>query len=94
MKTTNIIAMTAFAFALSMPGLIATAEARDINDEIACAQATKDTQQAINENPELTDGGEADLRALMTKAETECRGCQYQEAKQSLEVARGMVASE
>jgi len=66
----------------------------EILDEKNCEKVMKDTKQAINDNPKLGDKAEKILNEVMTLAAKRCQEKQFKNAKELLELARAMVASD
>ena len=73
---------------------IGVVKAEDILDEKQCRSVVKDTEEAINENPTLGEKSEKILLAVMVLAIQRCDEKQFANAKDLLDLARGMVASE
>lgn len=82
-------AMT-MALAVSSP----TRAAEAIRSEKECVRVMVDTAQAIDENPSLDGQAEKILLEVMELAKQRCKEGQFDNAKDLLELARGMVASE
>jgi hypothetical protein len=85
------------AFVLALPLLLGSAskvDAQQISNEKQCLQAVKDTEEAITSNPKIGDKAEKILLEVMALAKQRCEEKQFANAKDLLELARGMVASE
>ena len=68
--------------------------AEEFADADACRMAVKETEEAITENPGLTGKAAEILIEVMALADQRCDEQQFSNAKQLLDLARGMVASE
>ncbi len=86
---------------LTMGVLVATfflsasvVKAEDILDQKQCRSVVKDTYEAIDDNPALGGKSEKILLAIMVLAEQRCDEKQFKNAKDLLDLARGMAASE
>jgi len=91
-KSLNVVALVVLStFAVAPVG---AAYAADIMNDKQCQNAVKDTEEAIHENPTLGDKAEKILMDIMALAKKRCDEKQYSNAKDLLDLARGMVASE
>jgi len=73
---------------------VSIAQAEDIVDQKQCYSLVKDAEEAISENPVLGDKSEKILIEVMALAKQRCEEKQFSNAKDLLELARGLVASE
>ena len=91
-----VIKEMTFAAALFVGAAILTgnALAQEFNTKEGCRQVIKDTDEAIDINPAVAGKEEEMLLAVMALARVRCEEGQFENAKDLLELARGVVASE
>ena len=70
------------------------ASAQEIMTEKQCNEVVQDTIEAIDENPALEGKAEKILLEVLELAKQRCEEKQFDNAKDLLNLARGMVASE
>jgi hypothetical protein len=70
------------------------AVAADIMDARQCQMAIADAREAIEDNPTLGEKVEKVLLEVMALAQKRCEEKQFSNAKDLLDLARGMVSAE
>jgi len=84
-----------FGAMITFPAVtMGTAQAIEIKDQKQCYGVIADTREAISSNPDLSDKSEKILLEVMDLAQKRCDEDQLANAKDLLDLARGMVASE
>jgi len=91
-KYLNFIAPAFYLAFLLYP--IGSANAVEIMNDKQCQSALKDVTEAVDENPAIGDKAEKILMEVIALARQRCDEKQYDNAKDLLDLARGMVASE